>query len=144
MQSYQNVQLRFKYFYLNPSSGTVVKPVALAATDNLMWKIRAANSQVSATTVTSDYSYISIYDGPTVNSPLLIHLTSIHNDFSKNLLTKTFNSRSNSLLVVYHSIRDGKTRNISSSSSSNNLLYGFNMTYQIKGASQIFQHFYSF
>lgn len=78
-----------------------------------------------------DYSYISIYDGPSVNSPLLVHLTSIHYDLNKYLLTKTFNSRSNSIFLVYHS-RD-RARNTTTTASSNTPQFGFNMTYQIKG-----------
>ena len=174
LQPYQTVQLRFKYFNLNPaaiSTGQYRVAQSPSSQDiSISLKSSASSSnlsriggrvlrtkkqqQINATTTTaannvlrnavlvennipfvSDYDYISIYDGATLNAPLLAHLTSYHNDFNKHLAAKTFNARSNSILVVFHT-RAAPANNLSTSG----VMHGFNMTYQIKG-KRYFTHF---
>ena len=99
----QLVQLRFKYFSLGHGS----LDAALHRT-------------------LSDYDYVNIYDGPSLNSPLIAHLTAAHNDFSRSFNGRVFNSRSNQVLIRFHSASLEGARTHSS-------LAGFNLTYQIKG-----------
>ena len=73
----QLVQLRFKYFNLNHAM--------------FDWRRSSRNAELSL----PDYDYVNIYDGPSLNSPLLAHLTSAHNDFTRNFNARAFNSHSN-------------------------------------------------
>lgn len=81
-----------------------------------------------------DEDYLSIYDGPDINSPLLVHLTSAQNDFTRYLGAKAFNSKSSTVFILFH------TQSVMSSSSLGAatpqkapIMHGFNLTYQIKG-----------
>lgn len=119
---------------------------------SLIPRIRAKNAGITLNNNDgNDYSYISIYDGPSINSPLLAHLTFMHNnDLNKYLFTKSFNSRGNSLLVVYHATRAAAAAStaakttvdgVSNRGAASNVVYGFNMTFQVKGKNNLIKEF---
>lgn len=76
-----------------------------------------------------DYDYMSIYDGPDTNSPLLFRFTASQNDFNRNFKGKTFNSRTNVVFVVFHS----QMRPLVGQINPARQYVGFNFTYQIRG-----------
>ena len=172
-QPNQIVQLRFKHFFLGSntieltatdlsSSSKVAKrssfrslmpdlddPVINFAAPNRLIKkpfsIDNSKKQIPFSLGrTIDYDYLSIYDGPTMDSPLITHLTAAHNDFNRNFNGRVFNSKSNHLLIVFHSARSKqqatftankklKQDNQITDQQQQQPLMGFNLTYQIKG-----------
>ena len=71
-----------------------------------------------------------------MDSPLLAHLTAAFNDFNHNFNGKIFNSKSNHLLVKFHSAagRTGESPHLKRRSVLEPTgVLGFNFTYQIKG-----------
>lgn len=159
VQPYQTIQLRFKYFLLNSNlvdfaqlsdsintEGAFIelknnpnpkqKESVLTRTLN---KPYVSSSSDLSSAHTFDYDYLSIYDGPTPDSPLIARFTESFNDFNKNFNGKVFNSKSNRILIVFHS-QSSKYQNrlisnkkINSKPLSQPALMGFNLTYQIKG-----------
>lgn len=75
---------------------------------------------------------MNIYDGDSIESPLIAHLTSAFNDFNKNFNGRVFNSKSNHLLIRFHTagLKKQPTKKTISEKS---IHQGFNLTYQIKG-----------
>lgn len=122
IQPYQTIQIRFKYFYLNPS----IAELGEVNSSKKSKKIAAQNL---------DYDYLTIYDGPNANSPVLARLTAFNNDFKSYFYSKVFNSKSNFLYIQFHSqISSSKlSKNKSLSNLNQSPLMGFNLTYQIKG-----------
>ncbi|CAF1047816.1 unnamed protein product [Brachionus calyciflorus] len=104
IQPYQTIQLRFKSFYLNSD---------FKNSKNMKTK--------------SDYDFLSIYDGPNKQSPLIVKLNSFNNDFKTNFYSRVFNSKTNALYIQFHTSKyqSSPYRPIPS--------IGFNFTYQIKG-----------
>jgi hypothetical protein len=74
-----------------------------------------------------DFDYLSIYDGDTVYSPLIANLNSQQDRQEKSKLI--FNSKSNSILIIFHAAAVVGQQIISQSDD----YFGFNLTYQVKG-----------
>lgn len=92
--------------------------------------------------ITYDYDYLNIYDGPSIDSPLLAHLTSKYNNFNDHFKGYVYNSKSNSLLLRLHTaVRPHEDNNrgnkivleTSPPPPPAQVHQGFNLTYQIKG-----------
>ena len=84
--------------------------------------------------ITYDYDYVNIYDGPSTEFPLIAHLTSKYNNFNQHFNGYVINSKTNNLLIKFHSaarpVDEGSTV---VDNSPPQLHQGFNLTYQIKG-----------
>jgi len=172
-QPNQIVQLRFKYFYLfsnlveltndnNKSKRSDsfrtydLDETAIYLSNHKKFKSAdASSSDIKSKPLpfalgrSLDYDYLNIYDGSTTDAPLIAHLTSIHNDFNRNFNGRVFNSKSNNLLIQFHSTKSPPppslppplpptlfNRNESYKIKRNKLeqpQMGFNLTYQIKG-----------
>ncbi len=135
MQPYQSVQLRFKYFSLRQTN------VSGNGNNNNNNNNNNASLQMTgdaASSSSDDYDSLSIYDGPSSASPLIIRLTSLHNDFSRFLASRAFTSKSNIVLVVFHSAAANISRRPAAAKGDAAAAFrekvaGFNFTYQIKG-----------
>lgn len=139
MQPYQTIQIRLKYFYLNS------QPIGVIPSDRMPPPPPMPSGQPHSgfiQPVVEDYDSISIYDGPSTASPLIVRLSSLQNDYDRYLAARTFNSKSNIVLIVFHSASmptpptSGRGR--SGRAKANGLpnfqkQLGFNLTYQIKG-----------
>ena len=167
-QPNQIVQLRFKHFFLGSNtielegvteSSKMDKrsslrslmpdlddPVIYFAAPNRpikkQFSIDNSKKQIpSSLGRTIDYDYLSIYDGPSMDSPIITHLTAGHNDFNRNFNGRVFNSKSNHLLIVFHSAKNNQPASITNKklkldnviTEQQQPLMGFNLTYQIKG-----------
>jgi hypothetical protein len=154
VQPYQTIQIRFKHFLLNSNlvdfaqlsdsinikpDGALIEPKLKESVLTRALSKPHVSSSSSSSSHTVDYDSLSIYDGPTADSPLIARFTESANDFSKNFNGRVFNSKSSRILIVFHS-QSSKYQNglISSQNSNSNSpppppLMGFNLTYQIKG-----------
>lgn len=117
MQSHKTIQLRFKS--LNLRKGIY----RLQSNDSRKSLLIERERLLTSSNFNYDYDFISIYDGDSIYSPLLLHITAINNNLHN--IPKAINSRSNKLLILFHS------KPITSVFDSPN--YGFNFTYQTKG-----------
>ena len=161
VQPYQTVQIRFKHFYLNSNLIDLTTSIletresaSLSKRDTSSLRLEKASNKESllskSLTVLSkfgeassstlfDYDYLSIYDGPTTNSPLLARFTQSHNSFGMNFNARVINSNTNRVLIVFHTqslkyqqiIKTNKQ--IRQKEEAYNQMMGFNLTYQIKG-----------
>jgi hypothetical protein len=124
VELYQTIQIRFKTIQLRVS--TQRPTVRLLRT---LSKQRAGGT-LKSLPVNDDnnpnYDFISIYDGNTISDPLIVKVTAVNNDMQ--LLNRVYNSKSNSIYVVFSSIGSAADR------LGDLLSYkGFNLTYQVKG-----------
>ena len=117
VEPYQRIQIRVKKLKLRP----------IYLTDYL--NTPSFSSKIDYLTATNnDYDYLSIYDGDTIYSPMIAKLSSQQNSNDINPKQKIYNSKSNSILIVFHTSKNVQQQNLNLNES-----FGFNLTYQVKG-----------
>lgn len=147
VEPYQKIQIRIKKLYLK-TPATLMSQIQLLSsasyntmnkketneTSNKKTRISATkNSNIINKDENNDnYDYLSIYDGDSIYSPVLVQLNYENNMNEINSRQKIFNSKSNIIFIVFHTT---KTANVISNANTNinNIYYGFNLTYQVKG-----------
>lgn len=156
-QHNQIVQIRFKYFTLassivdltlnnnNETELAKQRKRSIHDLDEASSSFRKrSNTQESRRILpvhlgrTLDYDHVTLFDGMTTQSPVLAHFNGIHNDFNRYFNGKTFNSRSNHLLIMFHTTARTSQLNryakFQLKSEDTQQQLGFNLTYQIKGS----------
>jgi hypothetical protein len=163
VQPYQTIQIRFKNFYLNPNlidlasynfdvalvinsslesskkKKREISSLKIEKTSSLTQQQESLLSKSISNLNLYDFDYLTIYDGPSTNSPILARFSQSHNDFNKNFNSRVINSNTNRVLIVFHTQSSKYQQMIKTNKQvkqideAPNQFMGFNFTYQIKG-----------
>lgn len=115
VEPYEKIQIRIKKFKLRPYYLTTTLGGGIQKSSIF------------------DFDYLSIYDGDTIFSPLIANLNSQQNNNELNNKQKIFNSKSNSVLIIFHASSTSTAATNNRLNADSMQYFGFNLTFQVKG-----------